>query len=189
MALLAAGSWRAIGAAVATALTAALASGFVYGFSLWPLWAHALFDYAHSFPGVLDYMPTIEANARLLGAPPALAQALQVSVALLVAGVVWRVWRDGPSPRAAALLIVGTFLATPHALNYDMPMLTAALLTYFFARRREGLDVAEAFALALAFLTPFLMKELRGSGMPLSFAPLGLMFCLLAWPRPSNNIA
>jgi hypothetical protein len=200
VALIAMGAGRAIAAALATALAGVLLSGLVYGFALWPLWAHAIVDYAHRFPPVVDYMPTIQANAAMLGAPAAVAQALQIVVSLFVGWTVWRVWRGGPTPRAAALLIVGTFLATPHAFNYDMPMLTGALTFYLLARRHEGLDVGEAVALALAFLTPFLMKELKGSGLALSFAPLGLMFALLAWPRagareagrvvqqsPSNN--
>ena len=183
VALVAMGAWRAIAAACATALAGVLASGLVYGFGLWPLWAHSIIEYAHRFPPVVDYMPTIEANAVMLGAPAALAQALQIVVSLFVGATVWRAWRGGPTPRAAALLIVGTFLATPHAFNYDMPMLTAALMFYLLERRRDGLDLGEILALALAFLTPFLMKELKGAGMPMSFAPLGMAFALLAWPR------
>ena len=183
VALVAMGAWRAIAAACLTALAGVLISGFVYGFALWPLWAHAIIEYAHRFPPVIDYMPTIAANAAMLGAPPALAQALQIVVALFVGWQVWRIWRGGATPRAAALLIVGTFLATPHAFNYDMPMLTGALTFYLLARREQGIDVGEVLALALAFLTPFLMKELKGSGLALSFAPLGMMFALLAWPR------
>ena len=183
VALVAMGAWRTIAAACATALAGGLASGLVYGFALWPLWLHALVEYAHRFPPVFDYMPTIEANAAMLGAPPALGQTLQIVVSLFVAATVWRVWRGGPTPRAAALLIVATFLATPHAFNYDMPMLTAALVYYVMARRAKGLDIGEAVALAMAFLAPFLIKELKGSGLPMSFAPLGAMFVLLAWPR------
>lgn len=183
VALLAMGSWRALAAATATVLASVLVSGMVYGFELWPLWAHALVDYARRFPPVLGYMPTIQANAAMLGASPMLADALQLTVTLPVAVIVWRAWRQGPNPRAAALLLVGTFLATPHAFNYDMPMLTPALVFYLLARREKGLDVGEAVALALAFLTPFLMKEFKSAGVPFSFAPLGLMFALLAWPR------
>jgi len=183
VALVAMGAWRAIAAAVATALAGVLVSSLVYGFALWPLWAHALVEYAHRFPPVIDYMPTIEANSAMLGAPPALALTLQIVVSLAVCTAVWRLWRGGPTPRAAAAVIVGTFLATPHAFNYDMPMLTAALTFYLLARRERGVDVGEALALALAFLMPFLMKELKGAGMPMSFAPLGMMFALLVWPR------
>lgn len=183
VALLAMGSWRALGAATATVGLSVLVSGLVYGFGLWPLWAHALVDYANRFPPVIGYMPTIQANAAMLGAPPGMANLAQLAVSLPVAFVVWRAWRQGPTPRAAALLIVGTFLATPHAFNYDMPMLTPALLVYLLARRENGLDVGEVVALGLAFVTPLLMKELKSAGVPFSFAPLGLMFALLAWPR------
>ena len=183
VALLAMGSWRALSAATATVLASVLFSGWLYGFELWPLWAHSLVDYARRFPPVFAYMPTIEANARMLGASPGWADALQLAVSLPVAAMVWRAWRRGPTPQAAALLVVGTFLATPHAFNYDMPMMTPALVFYVLARRDKGLDVGEIAALGLALLTPFLMKELKSVATPFSFAPLGLMFALLAWPR------
>ncbi len=107
-----------------------------------------------------------------------------------VAVVVWRVWAaEGPSPRAAALLIVGTYLATPHAFNYDMPMMTLALTWYFVARHGEArpFDLGEIVALLLAFTMPFLMLELKKVDMPMSWAPLGLMFCLIAWPRARSD--
>ena len=183
VALLAMGAGRAIAAAAMTGAACVLVSGLLYGFNLWPLWAHALTDYALRFPPVYGYMPTIEANAAMLGAPATLAAGLQLAVSLPVGFVVWRAWRRGPTPQAAALLVVGTFLATPHAFNYDMPMMTSGLVFYLLARRENGLDVGEALALGLAFLTPFLVKELKGVGVPFSFGPLGLMFTLLAWPR------
>ena len=186
VALLAMGSWRAILAATATFAACVVASGLVYGFALWGLWAHALSDYATRFPPVVGYMPTIYANAILLGAAPALAWVAQLAVAIPVVVVVWRLWRrEGPSPRAAALLVVGTFLATPHAFNYDMPMMTLALVWYFAARLGEErpFDLGEIVALLLAFATPFLMLELKKVDMAMSWAPLGLMFCLIAWPR------
>jgi hypothetical protein len=189
VALLAMGSWRALVAATATVLGSALVSGLIYGFELWPLWAHALVDYARRFPPVVGYMPTIQANAVMLGASPRVADLAQLAVSLPVGWVVWRAWRQGPTPRAAALLMVGTFLATPHAFNYDMPMLTPALMVYLLARREKGLDVGEVLALGLAFVTPLLMKELKTVGVPFSFAPLGLMFALLAWPREDQDEA
>lgn len=187
VALLAMGCWRGLAAAVATVLASALASGLIYGFELWSLWGHALVDYAQRFPPVIGYMPTIQANAAMLGAPPRVADLAQLAVSLPVGWVVWRAWRQGPTPRAAALLLVGTFLATPHAFNYDMPMLTPALLVYLLTQREKGMDVGEVVGLALAFVTPVLMKELKSVGVPFSFAPLGLMFAMLAWPRDRQS--
>ena len=172
-------------------LAGVVASGFVYGFALWGLWAHALFEYATRFHPVVGYMPTIYANAIMLGAWRSVAWVLQLAVSIPVGIVVWRAFARGPSDRAAALLVVGTYLATPHAFNYDMPMMTLALVWYFVERFRSEarFDVGEIVALLLAFTTPFIMLNLKTVGMPMSWAPLGLMFCLIAWPRPTPPAA
>jgi hypothetical protein len=197
VALVAMGGWRAIGSAVATFAILVVAAGFAYGFNLWGLWAHSLVEYATRFKPVVDYMPTIYANAVLLGVWSSVAWGLQLLVSIPVAVVVWRAWRQGPSPRAAALLVVGSYLATPHAFNYDLPMMTMGLVWYFADRLRseEPLDLGELLALLLAFAMPLIMLNLRSVempmrfltlntiGVPMSFAPLGLMFCLIAWPR------
>jgi hypothetical protein len=109
VALVACGAWRAIGAAMLTFVGGVVASGLVYGFDLWRLWAQSIGDYATRFPPVLGYMPTIHANAALLGAPAPVAWGLQLAVAFGVAAVVWRAFVNGPSERAAALLVVATF--------------------------------------------------------------------------------
>ena len=96
----------------------------------------------------------------------------------------WRAFRDGPTARACALLLIGTFLATPHAFNYDMPMLTPAILWYISERYRasRGFDLGEIVALLLILTMPFLMLELKKVGMPMSWAPEGLLFLLIARP-------
>ena len=185
VALAAMGGWRAIASATATFAVLAAVAGWVYGFDLWGLWAHSILEYATRFKPVVGYMPTIYANAILLGAWRSVAWGLQAAVAIPVAVVVWRAWRQGPSPRAAALLVVGTYLATPHAFNYDLPMMTMGLVWYFADRLRSQtrLDFGELIALLLAFAMPFIMLNLKAVEAPMSFAPLGLMFCLIAWPR------
>ena len=185
VALVAMGGWRTIAAAVATFAAFAAAAGYAYGFGLWGLWAQSIVEYATRFHPVVGYMPTIYANAILLGAWRSVAWGLQLAVSIPVAIVVWRAWRQGPSARAAALLVVGTYLATPHAFNYDLPMMTMGLVWYFAERLRaeEPLDVGELLALLLAFAMPLIMLNLKTVEAPMSFVPLGLMFCLIAWPR------
>jgi hypothetical protein len=186
VALVAMGCWRAIASAVATFALTVIASGLIYGFPLWGLFAHALVEYATRFHPVVGYMPTIFANAVMLGASHKLAWALQLVVSVPVGYVVWRVFRaEGASARACALLVVATYLATPHAFNYDMPMMTLALVWYFVERFNsdDACDVGEIVALGLAFATPFIMLNLKTVGMPMSWAPLGLMFGLIGWPR------
>ena len=127
-------------------------------------------------------MPTIAANARMLGAPGPLALAVQALVAIGVAVVVWRAFRRGVSPRAGALLLVGTFLATPHALNYDLPMTTVAALWYLESRIRatRGLRLSEIVVLTFALVLPFAMLALGAHAPPISWAPELALFGLIA---------
>ncbi len=184
VALVAAGLWRTIAAAAATVVVCIVASSLVYGVGLWPLFAHSIFEYAGGFHPVAAYMPTIYANAIMFGAPPLAAMAVQLCVTVPVACLVWRAFRDGPTARASALLLIGTFLATPHAFNYDMPMLTPAIIWYASDRYRasRGLDLGEIVALLLILIMPVLMLNLKTVGMPMSWAPEGLLFLLIARP-------
>jgi hypothetical protein len=140
---------------------------------------------------VIRFMPTIYANALMLGLPARVALAAQMLVAAAVAALIWRAFRDGFTPRASALLIVGTFLATPHAFNYDMPMLTAAIIWYFEQRYRatRRISVGEAVILTLALILPFAMVTLRNTGLPVSRAPELLLFCLIARARALEALA
>lgn len=190
VALLAMRSWQAIAAAVATML---LCAG-LYGGGLWVLMFHSLYDYAVHLTPVLSAMPTPYANMLLLGAPRWLAWFVQGGVAAGVGGVIWHVFaREGASERACALLLVGTFLATPHALNYDMPMMTFALVFYLIQRIKntdlseKNLDMSEIFTLLLGFLLPFLLLVLKDTHIPISFAPLGLLFTLIYTRLPAQH--
>ena len=141
-------------------------------------------DYARDFPAVSELMPTIQGNVEMLGAPHGAALIAQAIVCVPVFYVVWNAFRAGATPRAMAVLVVGVFLATPHAFNYDMPMMTAAIVWYVEARYKasRSLDVGELVAVLLAALLPFIMINLRGTGMAFSYAPLLMMLMLIARP-------
>jgi hypothetical protein len=185
VALISAGLWRSIAAAAVTVVVCAIASSWAFGDDIWPLWLRQMVDYSGHFDPVNYLMPTIEANARMVGLPPRIALLVQAAVAIPVMVVVWRAFRAGVTERAAALLVVGTFLATPHAFNYDMPMMTAAIVWYFeeSLRARRGLTLGEATMLMLALILPFAMWALGDKGPPISWAPLLLLFAMIARPR------
>jgi hypothetical protein len=189
IALISAGLWRTIAAAAAATLACAALSNLAFGSDIWAIWLRQLLDYSGHFDPVNHLMPTIEANVRMLGAPAKLALIVQVAVSLPVAILVWRAFRDGVTERAAALLVVGTFLATPHAFNYDMPMMTAAVVWYFeeSLRVRRGIALGEALALALALILPFAMWALGEKGPPMSWAPELWLFALIARPREARE--
>jgi hypothetical protein len=188
-ALVAAGLWRTILAACATFVILVILSSLAFGLDIWLVWGHSIVDYGARFTPVFEYMPTILANAMMLGATKSVAVAAQLCVSIPVIAIVWRAFRAGPSPRACALLLVGSFLATPHAFNYDMPMMTSAALWYVIARHdaAQSLDVGEIVSLVLALILPSLMLALRGSGIVTSFAPEMLLFFLIA--RPNEALA
>ena len=166
-----------------------LASSLAFGFEIWPTWARSILQYGARFDLVVDLMPTIYANALQLGPPGWLALGAQLCVAIPVAVVVWRAFREGATTRAQALLILGTFLATPHAFNYDMPMTTAAALSFLLARYNSprGVAVGEALALILMLLLPFSLLPLRGVLPAFTWAPQLLLFAMLA--RSQNWVA
>ena len=77
-----------------------------------------------------------------------------------------------------------------NGLTIVIAVLTLALVWYFVERHGEErpFDLGEVLALGLAFAMPFFMLELKKVGMPMSWAPLGLMFCLIAWPRAAEGM-
>jgi len=191
IALVSAGQWRTIVAAVMTGLVCAVLSSWAFGFDIWAIWLRQLSDYSGHFDPVNHLMPTIEANARMFGLPATAAQLVQAAVTIPVAIVIWRAFRAGVGERAGALLVVGTFLATPHAFNYDMPMMTAAVVWVFEERLRleRGLTIGEAIVLASALMLPFAMWALGEKGPPISWAPLLLLFVLIARPRAATALS
>ncbi len=182
VALIAAGWQRVLWAAAGTAILCAAISSAAFGADVWTAWFDSLASYSERYHPLTALMPTIAANTRLLGAPSPLALVIQACVAAPVAVVVWRAFRRGPSPQAGALLVIGTFLATPHAFNYDMPM-TAAVISWMLTERldtRRSLSVLEAVVFSSALALPIAMLAARQSPLPISWAPLLLLFLLVA---------
>ena len=190
VALVAAGLWRVAAAATLTALACFVASGLAFGFAVWPAWLQEMRGYAGGYDVVVNLMPTIDANFRNTALGASGAVALQGLAALAVVIVVWRAFRAGVSEQGLALVVVGTFLATPHAFNYDMPMTSAAIAAYLIARARPGarMPIYEIVILAAAFVAPFVILAANGALAPWTFAPGAALFALMArreaWEAP-----
>ena len=84
---------------------------------------------------------------------------------------------------AMAALSVGTFLATPYAYVYDLPILTTAVLAVLAEKSRTEtrLTIPEMFILSLSLVLPVIMMETWRLSMIRS-VPLLLLFGLIAWP-------
>lgn len=185
VALAAAGYWRAFGTACLVVAGMALLATLAFGWAVWPAWISMLPTYADMFDREtvgLKFMPTVTANLRMVGVSPPVANAMQALAAVGVAMVVWDLFRRHRGRLAVAALLVGTFLATPHAFIYDMPMLVGALALFIETRLqlRSTFTLAEVLILLAGTLFPLLMMA-TGINLPVSTLPLLLLFGLIAW--------
>ncbi len=181
VALVAASAWRCVAGAGLTVVALLAVTGFVFGAGAWGVWLRELPGYAGSFEtGSMRYelMPTVVANLKMLGAPRGMANGVQAVVAVAAGVLVWRAFRPGVTRPAIAVLAAATFLATPHAFIYDMPMVAGGLLLFVAARLRTGgLRGREVMASLLALVTPALMLWLPG--VPVSTVALALVVAAL----------
>jgi alpha-1,2-mannosyltransferase len=123
-ALAAAGQWRAFAAAGISAAGLVLASLALFGTATWEAFfatvqgSHATYESGRIlFAGMANTFGA----ARLLGAGPPVAYALQAAVSLIAAFVVAIVWRRHLSlPTRAAILAAAALVAAPLALLYDL---------------------------------------------------------------------
>jgi hypothetical protein len=158
--LLARGERRAIIAASATALGLVAVSCAVLPPTMWQLWWQTLPEYQANYFNAttlnLNIIVTPAANLVALGIGQKAAWGVQVICFVLVAcGVAWMA-RRAPYNLAVAALLVGTFLAQPHAYAYDTVTIPAALMLCLTPRMPEwALGLGGLVYLApLALLSP-----------------------------------
>ncbi len=129
--LLARGEWRAIASACLTAGALVALSCLVLPPEMWRLWAQSLpqyqTDYFNATVLNLNIIVTPAANLVVLGLKPHLAWVVQLLCGLGVAGLVVWLARRAPYHLAVAALLVGTFIAQPHAYAYDSVLIPAAM--------------------------------------------------------------
>ena len=184
IALLAARQWRAIAAAAVTVLASIAASAAAFGWSMWTHWVSALVGLLH-LVGKQDQlyheMPTIAANLHGLGVAPVAVQAAQIGAGIAAATAVFLCWRkDRASRLAAAALQAGTFLATPYAFFYDLPLVTNAVLEMVMERleAREAFSTTEILVVIGTVVLPIVMAASHGP-IPWSGFVLPLLFLVI----------
>jgi hypothetical protein len=183
IALISARLWRILAAAGVTVLMLILASSAAFGWSIWPVWLSQLLAHADwAATTKPQYMPTIIANLTFLGVDLPVARVIQLAAAVAVAGVIWVCFRRGVTSLGTSVLLVGTFLGTPYAFVYDMPMVTNAILAVVHDQRRMRrlLPISEAFILVWSLILPVLLIETWRTGAIRS-VPLILLFGLIVW--------
>lgn len=167
VALVAAKQWRTLAAAAATASCIVVASTLVFGASIWLAWLHHL-------PSILavrsehrmdwaSLLVTVTSNLAMAGVGRQATNLVQLLAAAGSTCCVWRcfrVWRphrqDGNALLEVAALGAATFLATPFAFNYDLPLFTASVLLFVEERRSTNgtFLLREMLAIVSALLLP-----------------------------------
>ncbi|CCE03110.1 conserved membrane hypothetical protein [Bradyrhizobium sp. STM 3809] len=144
--LLASRSWRAILAAVGTTVLVALITSVLIDNAIWLQWIARFPSYqvllAANQASLDHMMPTVMAGVHAIHAPPALGYAVQLALSCAVAVVIWRASRRGIDARVIALVAIGSIIATPYAMIYDMPMVAAGLALHWKSRTDAGESIA-----------------------------------------------
>jgi hypothetical protein len=191
VALVAARLWRTLAAAALTAVILVIATSLVFGLAIWPSWAAALPGFSRQMAAegslIVHLMPTVLGALLQLGVAPATAQLAQWAATAASMAIAWMLFRCGPSPLAAAGLLVAAPLATPYAFVYDMPLLATAVIWFVAERRRVGdaLGTGEVAVIVLALLSPVTLAA-GTSRFPL--AALSLVLLLAAIVRRCGRL-
>jgi alpha-1,2-mannosyltransferase len=178
--LVTSGGWRTFVGAAATVGLLAAATLVVFDVHVW----QAFFDstrfarlVALEQGDVSWYkMQSVFAWARMWGAPTPLAYVLQGALDLAVAASLVRLWRNPAVPYAlkAASLCLGTILATPFVLDYDMMVLGPAIAFFAVDGLNRGFGPWEKTALAALWLAPLAARSVA----QVTLIPLGVLVML-----------
>lgn len=182
VALLAGREWRAIVAASITVSLTAAASCYAFGIETW----HAFLESLSLTRGfILEEGPTgwekiqsVFAALRMLGLGIAPAYVAQGIFALAAAVVVWMAWRQKDAGLRGAALVLGTLMATPYVLDYDMVMLALPIAFMTAIGLKGGFLRWEKIILASAWLLP-LLSRITGKFIGVPLAPF--VMALLLW--------
>lgn len=178
--LLLTGEWRTIAVAGVTALLLGLVTTLAFGPAVWSGWLTISGEaQAAMTEGAVGFakMQSPFAAARLLGAPPALAYALQGAIGLAVAALLGRAaWRKRYSLALASAMLAGAPLVTPFVLDYDLVLLAFPLIWL----ATKGFGPWEKLAMVLAFAgTAFARPLAIELGVPIMPMVLLVFFVVL----------
>ncbi|MGJ4964520.1 glycosyltransferase family 87 protein [Bradyrhizobium sp. HKCCYLRH3061] len=179
--LLASRNWRAILSAIATTVIVAVVTSAALDPWIWLEWIVKFPSYQAQLqanqPSLDHMMPTVIAGLHTLGAPPPIGYLVQLLLSCSIVVMVWDAWRRGSTQQAIALVAVGSIIATPYAMIYDMPMAAAGIAIHWKARSDAGepiapLEIGVVIALGACLLA------MIGHSVPLAAAILLVLLAL-----------
>jgi len=132
---------------------------------------------------------TIFAMARLAGLGLTDATVLQALSAILVIGIVIYAWHNHKALELrAAIVAIGTLLATPRAMIYDLPFLMVPMLFVLRRLRHSNLVMADWIFLALLWLCPvvgfFIFEGTRVQVWPILLWA-AMLYCIVRYSTPA----
>lgn len=180
--LLATWRWRAIAAAAGTVGALIGTSLVAFGEASWQAFFAAM-PFARS--ALLEQgntgwfkIQSVFAWVRMWGGGIELAYAAQLALALVVgAALVW-LWRGAAAYAVkAAALLIGSLLATPFILDYDLMLLAPAIAFIAADGMRRGFGAYEKSMLAALWIAPLIAR----SAAQTILLPLGVLAMLAAF--------
>ncbi len=183
--LVASGRWRVFAAAAATVALLALAVTLAFGAEVWSAF---LASTKFTRTVVLEQGDTgwykiqsVFAWARMWGGSLTLAYALQGAVTLLVAAALAWLWRSTAAyPLKAAALLIGSVLATPYSLDYDLMLLAPAIAYLALDGWARGFGAYEKTILAALWIVPLVARSVpQATLIPLAVPVMLLAFAML----------
>lgn len=185
LALLAAGRWRALAAAAATAAALGALSLAAFGIDAWKAFVAS----APAAKAVLDdkmmsaeKLQSVFGAIRVLGGGADLAYAAQVAAALgVLATLLWLARRSLPGEALGALVATAAALTSPYFLDYDLALLAIPLAWAAAQGLKSGFLPWEKAVLAFAFILPAFSRVVAVAfHLPLGPVAVGLLFWCIA---------
>src|ERR1035437_2779088 len=181
--LIAPGHRRVFAAAAVTLAVMALAVTFAFGVDVWSAFL-ATGKFTRTV--VLEQggtgwykIQSVFSWVRLWGGGIALAYALQAAVTLTVAAALTWLWRSPAAyPLKAAGLLIGSALATPYSLDYDLMLLAPAIAYFALDGFARGFAPWEKTILAALWI----VRPVARSIPQATLIPLAVPTLLLAFP-------
>ena len=168
--LAATGRWRVIAAATTTVTALSVLTLALFGTEVWTAFWHsmALTQRVILEEGATGFykIQSIFAALRLAGAPVGVAYAAQALTTLGLAAVLVALWRSAAAfELKAAALLIGSLLATPYALDYDLVVLAPAIAFLAVHGMREGFAPYEISCLVALWTLPLLARSIASVTM------------------------
>ena len=171
--MLATGAWRAIGAAIVTALAIMALSIAAFGIAPWHVYLTETMPFQWQFIEVMTgfysfQMITPYTALYFLGVPARAALAVQVAISLAIALTTLLVARsDAPWPLKCAVVAFGSVLMVPYVLAYDLAAPYAALIWHLIDDHPAE-DKARVMFAGILWALPFALAiAAQIAGIPL----------------------